>query len=406
MILNAVGIVIGVLVGAVNGGRFAHVAQRKLRAWGVLPLAAACFAIPELIDNVHGAGAMHTLGFAAFAMFGIANLNLVAIPVVLFGVALNLIPLTFNGVMPVSQAAAVTVDLGKFDEFDDVDLGPGRAIESTTQRFVFLGDTIPISPIGQAISFGDLIIALGLANVAFRLLKPRRVRFKDEQSGWPDSAVPTENVSTDPWTAMLRGEIDDSAFEKQTAPQGRAPEPEWVQEPPVTTGPMVLPTTADPEAESEVPDALDLSLTWASPEVEQIEQSARQEIPSASESPVDEGSRNEGGSERSPFAPPATSEPSEELVDKSADPEDSKPLFDQDESHRDMMPSGRSFAPDLPDMDDSSPQRSDFERALASFDQDRREFQTDSQEAAEEPDDPKFTTGPIQLDENPKDTAT
>ena len=35
-----------------------------------------------------------------------------------------------------------------------------------------LGDVLPVRPVHEVVSFGDLILALGLADVVFRLLRP------------------------------------------------------------------------------------------------------------------------------------------------------------------------------------------------------------------------------------------
>ncbi|MFV1991558.1 MAG: DUF5317 family protein, partial [Acidimicrobiales bacterium] len=391
-----------------------------------------------------GAGTMLALGLGALLAFGAANLQLTGVPVVILGIALNLVPLAFNGTVPVSEAGAVTVDLGTFETISETDLGATRTLENSTQRFIFLGDIIPIKPLGQVYSFGDLIIAFGLANMMYRILKPRRNKFKDEQAGWPESTVPTEDVSSDPWTAMLRGEIDDDDFAAKTGPQPSvtavAPEPtDWEQDPPVDTGPMMImgqPDATPPAAEPSQPDPLDLSLTWAD---EPAPDAAPAPEPSSAP-PSPQAPQSEAAS---PFAPPSESvaeqvpppEPPAPVtqppapvtqppapvtqppapvtqppapvsqppaaVEPSAAPEPPPASAETPAT----TPEGRSFAPELPDMHEKDSVESAFAAALAAFDDERSDYghETDSQPAAE--DSPEHDTGPMPVVEKPTDDS-
>ncbi len=321
MVLLVLGILVGFVIAAFSGGKIADIRRQKLRIWWTLPLAAVLFVLPVVVNDLSGAGTMHALGYAALMAFAAANLQLTGIPVVMVGIALNLVPLAFNGTVPVSEAGALTAEIATIDTIANTDLGAARTLEDGTMRFIFLGDTIPVSLLTQIYSFGDLIMAFGLANVMYRIVKPRKERFDDEQAGWPESTVPTEDVSSDPWTAMLRGEIDDADFAAKTGPQpsvvaAAAVQNEWVQDPPVDTGPMMIMGAADSEVpaapeDADAPDALDLSLTWADEppaEPPPAQQAPRTEVPPPVEPPAPQApggpapEADEG--DRSPFAPP------------------------------------------------------------------------------------------------------
>jgi len=419
MLVYVLGILIGFVVAAFSGGRLADIVGQKLRIWWTLPLAVVLFALPLIVDDLSGAGTMIALGYAALLAFGAANLQLTGIPVVMVGIALNLVPLAFNGTVPVSEAAAVTVDLGTFNTISEANLGATRTLEDSTQRFIFLGDIIPIAPLEQVYSFGDLIIAFGLANMMYRILKPRRDRFKDEQAGWPESTVPTEEVSSDPWTAMLRGEIDDDDFAAKTGPQPNvtavAPEStDWEQDPPVDTGPMMImgqpDTTASP-AEPSQADPLDLSLTWADesgPEAAEPTVAPPPEPAPPVAAPPAAAPVTPPPKPAPPVAAPAAAAPTAaDIPDPSpfapppvADPP-AAPTPEQPTAE--ATPEGRSFAPHLPDMDDKDSVESAFAAALAAFDDERGDYgrETDSQPAAD--DSPEHDTGPMPAAKPPED---
>ena len=58
----------------------------------------------------------------------------------------------------------------------DLHLGAKRHLERSGDRLTVLGDTIPIRPLHEVASFGDLILAMGVGDLAFRLLRPAGLR--------------------------------------------------------------------------------------------------------------------------------------------------------------------------------------------------------------------------------------
>jgi hypothetical protein len=90
--------------------------------------------------------------------------------VVLVGLLLNVAVIGVNGGMPVRADAIYTVD--RHAHLDTIDFGAKRHLEDADDRLTFLGDVLPVRPIGQVLSFGDLILSAGVADVVFRLLKP------------------------------------------------------------------------------------------------------------------------------------------------------------------------------------------------------------------------------------------
>jgi hypothetical protein len=166
-----IAVVAGVLVGLLLGGRPQHVGRRPLRAGMALGAAVLLQVVPNLVDVDGSIGLACVLGsYALLLLFTLANIRLVGMSVVLLGLLLNIAVITANGGMPVRPEAIRSVD-------PDVDLttitfDAKRHLETSDDLLTPLGDVLPVAPLGEVLSFGDLIMAAGIANVVFRLLKP------------------------------------------------------------------------------------------------------------------------------------------------------------------------------------------------------------------------------------------
>lgn len=157
-----VAVALGVAVGYATGGRIEHVSTHSVRAW---PLLAVGAALP-LFGRDHGTVAV--LSLLTLLAFTLANLHRVGMGVVAVGLGLNLVVIAANGAMPVRPAAAERVGI-------DADaLGGGRRLEAPDDRFTALGDVLPARPLHQVLSFGDLVIAAGTADVIVHLMRRRR----------------------------------------------------------------------------------------------------------------------------------------------------------------------------------------------------------------------------------------
>tara|TARA_B100000700_G_scaffold329830_1_gene453095 strand:+ start:471 stop:893 length:423 start_codon:yes stop_codon:yes gene_type:complete len=93
---------------------------------------------------------------------------------------------------------------------DLVQLGAVRAFETGEETLVFLGAVVPVRWLSEVFSFGDLIIACGLANLGFRVFFPLRdtATYYDEASEYdqyrdPDQPDPFEGYEPDDatWSA-------------------------------------------------------------------------------------------------------------------------------------------------------------------------------------------------------------
>jgi len=173
MSFTAAALVVGVVAGLVAGGRPSNIGRRRLRLVWLLALSALLQVVAEVFDVPATVGLVMTAAsYAGLSVFAIANIRLVGMPVVLVGLLCNLFVIAVNQGMPVRAASIVASHAATAAELDDLDFGAKRHLATDDDRFEPLGDIIPVRPTREVLSFGDLILAFGVADVIFRLLKP------------------------------------------------------------------------------------------------------------------------------------------------------------------------------------------------------------------------------------------
>jgi hypothetical protein len=170
-----VAVVAGLVLGLASGGRPRNATSRPVRGIVVLAAAVALQALPPALDLGDTVGLACVLGsYALLLAFTLANVRLVGMPVVLVGLLLNVVVITANAGMPVRAEAILAVEHHRTPaEVAGLTFGAKRHLETPEDRLTFLGDIVPVRPFHQVVSFGDLVLALGMADVVFRLLKPR-----------------------------------------------------------------------------------------------------------------------------------------------------------------------------------------------------------------------------------------
>ena len=119
------------------------------------------------------------LADAAVLAFSVRN-------VVLAGVALNVLVTLANGGMPVEGDAVVRAGIAERSALRGIDLGPKRHLATEDDVLVVLDDRIPVRPLREVVSLGDVVLAAGLAVVTLRLLRP----------GSDRRATPTSHAAT------------------------------------------------------------------------------------------------------------------------------------------------------------------------------------------------------------------
>lgn len=163
----------GLALGLLSGGRVGNIRGERLWAPSLVLLATALYVGAALAESRSVSVALTLCLYAALLTFAVGNLRVVGMAVVFLGLGLNAAVILANQGMPVSREAVVAAGVAGAGGLDSLDLGPARQWEAPSDHLDVLGDVVPVPVVGEVVSFGDLILAAGLANVSFRLLRPR-----------------------------------------------------------------------------------------------------------------------------------------------------------------------------------------------------------------------------------------
>ena len=169
MLFTAIAVAAGLVVGLLAGGRLQELGRRRLRLWPLLPIGIA-LQLP-LLDALGSTGLL--AAYACLLVFAAANLRLVGMGLVVLGIALNMIPIAVDHGMPVRSQAVIDAGISTKEGLDQLELDRKHHLQRPSDRVAVLTDIIPVSPLHEVLSFGDVVLAVGVADVIFHLLRPR-----------------------------------------------------------------------------------------------------------------------------------------------------------------------------------------------------------------------------------------
>jgi hypothetical protein len=175
MVLTFLALAFGLVAGLRLNHRPRHVAPPAVRAFWLLIGGIGAQFLGEATDSV----AVILLSYVLLLGFAAVNLGLVGVPVVMLGLGLNALTLAVNGGMPVRASAVEAAGQAEDGDLADVDLGAARHFERGDDRLTSLGDVIPLSWMHQVLSFGDLILLVGVADVAAHLVRRSAARDRE-----------------------------------------------------------------------------------------------------------------------------------------------------------------------------------------------------------------------------------
>jgi hypothetical protein len=167
---------LGVLSGYATGGRFSNLLRTRIRAAWLLWVAAGLqfvhFEWAGIRAQVEG-----VLGFSLMIpIFGLVGVSLVtnlrnrgaafqaAILAILLGGLMNALAITANGRMPFSEWAIRAAQVSA-EQLARGDRSPKHVVADEETRLLWLGDVIPVAPIGKVVSVGDIVLLLGVAAI-------------------------------------------------------------------------------------------------------------------------------------------------------------------------------------------------------------------------------------------------
>jgi hypothetical protein len=180
MLVYAVAIVLAILIVPLTGGQFRQLGRIRLRRVWMLFAGLGLQILLEFINlpkaRFDDVGLAILLASYVFIIgFGLSNLLLTGMGVITVGIAMNAFVIALNQGMPYKvpegQKAETTVKHR-----------PQKSDDVVPQ----LGDYIALgSPVDASISFGDLVIAVGLIDLTYRASRRSR-RSRIRASGPPD----------------------------------------------------------------------------------------------------------------------------------------------------------------------------------------------------------------------------
>jgi len=160
MLWLALVLFIATTIALLRGGRLINLADIRLQYWWLLLLGfgiqAATALLPDRDWTRSAATAMILVSYLPLLILVLINRNREGMWLAGFGVLMNFSVIALNGGMPVLEGAAVVAaGLGG---------GAGGFRLDASTRIPFLGDVIPVRlfGIGQVISLGDVLLAVGL----------------------------------------------------------------------------------------------------------------------------------------------------------------------------------------------------------------------------------------------------
>jgi hypothetical protein len=170
------------LVVAVLGGLAAGWLRQPIGARGVRPairrlplLALGAFgtALAQLLEDD---AATLALGgsLAVLLSFVAANAHLTGVLVIGCGLLLNLLAVVLNSGMPVRGEALVSAGVVEQEELATTTFRGARHLETGADSLAVLGDILPVPVAREVLSFGDLIILLGVADALRDVARRRR----------------------------------------------------------------------------------------------------------------------------------------------------------------------------------------------------------------------------------------
>ncbi|MBW3614482.1 MAG: DUF5317 domain-containing protein [Actinobacteria bacterium] len=171
--LIALAIVLGVAIGLVGGGRLANLTEPTFARTPFLATGVGLQVLSAFFDS---AALPLILGsYALLLVFALVNVHHVGMLVVSAGLACNFAVIAANGGMPVRAEAISAAGGVEAHEVQGLEFDNKHHLEGPDDRFTLLGDIFPVPVPGfrQVVSFGDLVMAVGMADVIVHWLRRR-----------------------------------------------------------------------------------------------------------------------------------------------------------------------------------------------------------------------------------------
>jgi hypothetical protein len=189
VVLLGVVLAVAAAVGLVRGGRLSNVSRIQLALWPLLFLAGVTQVVAEFLPRDRSwsrdtAVAMILGSYVLLVIVIYANRDRRGLWLAGLGIMFNLAVIAANGGMPVSSEAASLAAGGSAD----LVFGAKHVALDLDSHLAFLADVIPVRPLRQVLSIGDVFLAVGLGRFLEAELRQRHW-LRDAGAGKPGSAA-------------------------------------------------------------------------------------------------------------------------------------------------------------------------------------------------------------------------
>jgi len=189
---------IGMLIGLIGGGSLTSTRSIELRNWYLLVPAFAIVVVMAIDRDPPAEWVLLPTALVLFAVVAFRNITTVGMTVVGVGVLANLAPVLANGEMPVRESAVIAAELADSTNIDQVLLGAGRRFEESGDVLTQLSAIVPVQPVREVLTIGDLIVIAGLINVGFRMVRPSTRRREEATTDMGMTDPPFEQADVGP----------------------------------------------------------------------------------------------------------------------------------------------------------------------------------------------------------------
>lgn len=171
MAYAVVALLLGGAVGLATGGRLTNLGEHRLAGWWLLPVGVGVQVLSNTIEG-DPAFALLLASYVLLAAFTLANARLFGMVVVTIGLLANLLVIAVNEGMPVRREAVIKAGIAADDrDLASISMQNKHHYERPSDDLMFLADIIPVRPLREVLSIGDVIMSAGIAAVVATLLR-------------------------------------------------------------------------------------------------------------------------------------------------------------------------------------------------------------------------------------------
>jgi hypothetical protein len=175
VLVAGIAVLIGLVVGLLLPPRHHRVARPRPRSLWILFVGVTGQIVAASVGGGFGL-ALVLASYATLIAFALRSSHLQGTGVVAVGLGLNALVVAINGGMAVHPQSLVDAGIVRADQAHSVQLAGHRHLEDSGDHLTILDDRIPLPPAGQVLSFGDLILAVGAADVVAHIARRGRAR--------------------------------------------------------------------------------------------------------------------------------------------------------------------------------------------------------------------------------------